>query len=143
MPVQTGVSLIGVSEMRALLRDLPKDLQKEIRPAVREAAEVVAAKARSNAAFSTRIPGAIKARARFAGRQAGAEVVVDSVAAPHARPINGRGARGSTFRHPVPGSDRWVPQPVIPFLDDAAREKEREAALLVQAALEKVLRRAK
>ena len=136
--VEQSLTLIGADQMRAMLNGLPADIQRELRPALKDAGDIVARQARANASWSSRIPGAISVRASFGARSAGATVVVDSAAAPHARPYEGVDGN-STFRHPVHGSDRWVSQTVRPFLMPAGRAKEREAALLAQRALQAAL----
>lgn len=133
-----GVELIGSAEMRAMLHDLPKDIQRELRPAIKKAGDVVAAQAKSNASWSSRIPGAISVRASFGARVAGATVVVSAGAAPHARPYEGSGG-GGTYRHPVYGGPAWVTAPTRPFLMPAGRAKEAAAAALVQQAVQRAL----
>lgn len=122
------------------LRDVPKELRPRLRKAIVSAGDAVAAQARSNAAWSTRIPSAIKTRVRF-GSSAGVRVVVDSKKAPHARPFEGIGSRdrdfrGGTFRHPVFGRDRWVEQQQRPFLVPALQAKQDEAVRAVQEAID-------
>lgn len=141
--VETSVNLIGSVEMRVMLNRLPADLQRELRPRLRQAAELVAADARRRAgAWSSRIPDAIKVRTSFGVARAGATVVVDSKVAPHARAYEGIATRGSSFRHPVFGTDRWVDQATRPFLIPAGQAKEAEAARLAAEAINAVVARA-
>jgi hypothetical protein len=121
--------------MQAMLAGLPKDIQRELRPRIRTISELVAAQARTNASWSTRIPGAISTRVSFGARTAGGAVVVNSAKAPHARPYEGLSARGGTFRHPVHGSDVWVSQATRPFLFESIIQTEREAVALIEQAV--------
>lgn len=128
-----------------MLHSLPREIQRELRPKMRQAGELVAAKARSNASeWSERIPGAISVRTSFGTRTAGAAVVVNSAAAPHARPYEGLSARGGTFRVPVFG--RWLPdvesRATRPFLFPAGVACEAAAAHLVEQAVDSAIRRA-
>lgn len=117
------------------LRDVPKELRPRLRKAIVSAGDAVAAQARVNAAWSTRIPSAIKTRVRF-GSSAGVRVVVDSKKAPHARPFEGIGQRGDTFRHPVFGRDRWVEQQQRPFLVPALQAKRDQTLRAIQEAID-------
>lgn len=84
----------------------------------------------ARASWSSRIPRAITTRTSFA--RGSVELRVRSGQAPHARPYEGIGTRGS-FRHPVfhDGFDGpWVTQATRPFFFpsvDAHRDKIRGA----------------
>lgn len=127
---------IYYDSVRLLARDLgriPLELRQELRPRLKEAGEVIASEARSNASWSTRIPGAIRVQALFGRLTGGVVVKVDRNKAPHARALEGITARrgalsrttGGTFRHPVFGDrDVWVDQPTRPFLAPAVVAKQ-------------------
>lgn len=112
------------------LRGMSKEVRKETRPAIRKAAEPMVAAAKSNASWSSRIPGAIK----LSNTRRGVTIRVNKAKAPHARPYEGI-TGGGQFRHPVHGHrSRWVSQATRPFLDPAVkahRGKVREALVKV------------
>lgn len=116
------------------LRDVPKEIQKDLRRNILDAADVIVQRARSNASWSSRIPNAISARVRF-GTGSAVRIVVDSRQAPHARPYEGIGQRGETFRHPLFGKDIWVEQQRRPFLVPAIRQHEDDVVKGVQDAI--------
>lgn len=112
---------------------IPTEIRKEIRPALRKLAEPILAQAKVNAAWSSRIPGAIRINTSFSRRTAGVAITVSAKKAPHARPFEHLGRQG-TFRHPVFGNrEKWVSQTARPFLfpavasadDDLVRETGR------------------
>jgi hypothetical protein len=113
----------------AHLRAMSRQVRSKTRPALKKAAEPMVAQARSNASWSTRIPGAI----RLAVTARGVDIRVSSKKAPHARPYEGIGGN-ATFRHPVMGNrDRWVSQDTRPFLMPAVRQHRRKVrAALIQ-----------
>jgi hypothetical protein len=108
---------IDRGQLQALIRDLgaiPPDLKRELRPGLRKAAQPALTRIRSNASWSSRIPGATKLSTSF-GNRPGVTIRIDSKAAPHARPIEHDGEPG-TFRHPVYGNrEVWRPQQARPF----------------------------
>lgn len=103
-------------QVKGMDKELAKSLNKEFRRVINE--HIIPA-ARSNAAWSARIPGAIKPQ--VTSTRLGARV--DRKQAPHARPFEGlqRGLRGrGFFRHPVFGNrEVWVNQQTRPFLQPA------------------------
>lgn len=115
--------VIDASALSALARDLrdtDRELRKSLLRRVRAAANPARDAVRREAAFSTRIPGAVGVRSSYAAKGAKIRVVVDARKAPHARPINNRD-RSGTFRHPVYGNrDVWVAQQADPFMARAA-----------------------
>jgi hypothetical protein len=124
-------------DVKAMGAGISRELNKQFREVMRQ--HVLPA-ARSNASWSSRIPGAIKPQ--VTQRQIALRVARKQ--APHGRPYEGLqwGARGrSTFRHPVFGNRNvWVAQSTRPFLQpamDANREKAVEAA---KQAVEEVAR---
>lgn len=86
--------------LRQLSKDLKKigdkDLSKELRAGLRKSGEVVAAAARSNASWSSRIPGSIK----VVVQQKGVAVRAGGDKAPHAVTFEGKN-NGQPRRHPV------------------------------------------
>lgn len=117
------------AQLEALIRDLgaiPPDMRRSMGPAVRKAAEPVLSQMKSNASWSTRIPGAISVTAGFGASISGVTFRVNAGRAPHARPIEHDGAAG-TFRHPVYGNrENWVSQAARPFFYRAVQEKADE-----------------
>jgi hypothetical protein len=114
---------------------IDKDLRKELRPVLMRVAQPVLERAKANAAWSSRIPQAMRISPGFSTRRAGVAIVVSARRAPHARPYENLGRQG-TFRHPVFGHrDRWVSQPARPFLFSALSaadaELMRESARMV------------
>lgn len=129
------ISAPDLSKLAKDLKAADKELLKELRKGMRAAAQPALSRAKSNASFSRRIPGAITISVTFPARGARVRVRVNSAKAPHGRAIENGGKPG-TFRHPVFGNrDRWVDQPARPFFwpamdgakEDAAREIERVA----------------
>jgi hypothetical protein len=108
---------IDRGQLQALIRDLgaiPPDLKRELRPGLRKAAQPALTRIRSNASWSSRIPGATKISTSF-GNTPGVTIRVDSKAAPGARPIEHGGEPGK-FRHPRWGDrEHWYDQPARPF----------------------------
>lgn len=135
-------------DLQRLFADLkaaPGNLQVELRRGVREAAEPAAQSVRASAAWSSRIPGAVKAKPFFTAKRAGVTVVVDAGAAPEARPLE-HGGRGGMFRHPVywpggfaahPPASRIVDQPARPFFY-AALERGVEMEIAMRAVMARV-----
>lgn len=125
-----NIDIDGVESVRLLAAKfgrMPDDLRKSLRPKLLDAARVVVREAQSNASWSSRIPGAIKAGASVTS-SGGALVRVDRKAAPHARPYEGVGLGTDMFRHPVFGNrDVWVSQKTRPFLFPALQSKQDEA----------------
>lgn len=122
-----------VASFATQLRDAPNILRPQLRKAVDKGTNLIVTDARRNAAWSKRIPGAIRSKTRFGARTAGAFINVSSATAPHARPFEGIQQRGDgTFRHPVFGRDVWVSEPTRPFLLPAVRGRRDEALRLIQ-----------
>lgn len=106
-------------DLKRLDPELKKQLNKELRGFLRQ---LVIPDAKSNASWSSRIPGAI--RPRVTTRRVGLRVAAKR--APHARPFEGI-SQGATFRHPVFGNRNvWVPQSARPFLKPAVEENRDE-----------------
>lgn len=129
---------IDGSEVRAFadqLRDFPKDMRRSLRREIREATGELTRDIKSNASWSSRIPGAVKTRVGFGARSSGVQVYVDARAAPHARPLE-FGNRGGFNRHPVFGGPAWVEQPTRPFFMRAVRSNEKQVVAHVQSAID-------
>ncbi len=107
------------------IRELDREAQKQLNAHLRAEARAVASTAKSNASWSSRIPGSIGVSVT-ARRVA---VKARSAKAPHARPFEGR-SRGTlpraSFRHPVFGDrEKWVEQSTRPFLQPAVQQHEQ------------------
>lgn len=127
-----------VEEMRAA----PKELQAGIRTAVKEASGALTDEVRDRAAWSDRIPNAVKTRVSFAQRGSGVTVSVDHKAAPHARPYEGLASGGNRgmFRHPVYGNrEVWVGQSTRPFFRPAIEATREDFVDAMTAALLRTL----
>jgi hypothetical protein len=81
-----GIEYTSVRALAERLGTLPVELRAELRPRLLHAGSLVASAARSNASWSTRIPGAIRVGASFNSRTGGASIRVSAKKAPHARP---------------------------------------------------------
>ncbi|HEY9371534.1 hypothetical protein [Streptomyces sp.] len=122
------------------LKGLPKALQRTLRPKIKAAASEVAQEIRSQASWSSRIPGAVRQRTSFGGgKRGGVQISVDARKAPHAR-VHEFPNRGAMIRHRVFGRDTWVEQPARPFFFRAVRNKEAAVVAKVQAAIDEALR---
>lgn len=112
----------GLGELQEMVRDLgkmPKDLSKEMRPMLKRTGEGALRDAKSNASWSTRIPGATRLAITFAKSNTGVAIRTNKNRAPHARPIENAGKKGS-FRHPIFGRDDWASQEARPYMQPAA-----------------------
>lgn len=124
-----GVDFGGLDLLVEQLRAVPKDAKRDVRKAIVDATADIRADMARRASWSSRIPGALTTRVRFAS--ASVEIRADARRAPHARPYEGVGNRGGSFRHPVFGNtDAWVSQSTRPFFFaavDANRKATRDA----------------
>ncbi len=133
------VARIDTSELKRFavqLRKSAPELSKEFNAGLRAGGELVAQQAKSNASFSSRIPGSIKVR------RAGVKVTVSAggASAPEAAPLE-HGGQPGTFRHPVFGNrEVWVNQPARPFLMPAVEAEAENVAVLVLNACDGVFR---
>lgn len=118
-----------VGELLRTFGRLPLAQRRELRGRIKRGGDLIAGEARQNASWSSRIPGAIKVRARISTRETAALISVDAEKAPHARAYEGISSRATTFRHPVFGTGEnrtdwtWVSQEKRPFLMPAVRSK--------------------
>jgi hypothetical protein len=115
------------SDLRTAAGRLPDALHR----GVRAAAEPIATGIRAEAAWSTRIPGAVSIQVSGSGV---ATVTVDPNIAPEAAPLNNRGQSGE-FTHPVFGNEWTVQQRARPFITPGARRGQAEADRRVAAML--------
>ena len=130
-------------EIERLIKDMgriPNDLRKKLRPKLRKAGRIVADDAKVRAAWSTRIPRAIRVTTTFSGKNPGVRVQVNKDRAPHARPYEHGGSPG-TFRHPRWGDRRmWFNQKARPFLAPALAAKNEEAGKAIAEAVDETTR---
>jgi len=125
--IEVKVQPAALAQLYADAKAAPGVIQRELRRGVVKAADPIRLAVIASATFSSRIPQAVKAKARFSASEAHVRVYVDAKMAPEAAPINNRG-RGGNFRHPVYGNrDVWVNQKAIPFFDAGVRAGEAEA----------------
>jgi hypothetical protein len=132
-----------VSVLATKLERMPFALRSRLRPVVKAGAASIAGQAKVNAAFSTRIPGAIYVRSSAGTDVTGASatVGVSAAKAPHARVLedgNIGSSSTTTFKHPVYGRDTWVPQDMHPFLGPAKASKEKAITAEIVAAIETI-----
>jgi hypothetical protein len=128
----------GEAEARLLIRDLnqvPVTLRRQMTRTIRKAGGPIVSRAKANASWSSRIPGAISLRTRYTGNRPGISIRVSARKAPHARAYEGLTGNGQSFQHPVFGHrDRWVTQSTRPFLFPAAQaEGQRVVDGIAQA----------
>lgn len=128
-----------VSAFADQLRQVPREMRTGLRRTIRESSQDLIRLVRANAAWSDRIPGAVKTRVGFGQRASGVQVYVDAGQAPHARPLEfGNRAGGGVNRHPVFGGDTWVDQPTRPFFMRAAGRMEPQLVKDIQKAIDDV-----
>jgi hypothetical protein len=136
-----GVEAQGIEVMALRLERMPLEVRKRLKVVVKAGAVSVAAQAKTNAAYSSRIPGAVRVRSKLGTELTGvgATVVVSAAKAPDARVLelgNTDSASTATFRHPVFGRDVWVSQPMRPFLFPALESKHKGIVESIYAAIE-------
>jgi hypothetical protein len=133
---------IDRGQLQALIRDLgaiPPTVRKTMRPAINRAGRRVLSQMKTNAAWSTRIPGAISMRSATGGT-VGVRFRVNADRAPHARPYENDGAPG-TFRHPVFGNrEVWVAQAARPFFYRAVQDNADAVVEALGDAIEQAAR---
>ena len=115
-PVKKDLSGPGVKALRKFVAEFekfPASLRKEMRPLLTEVAAESLSRAKANASWSRRIPGAIRARVTFSKTRGGVSLTVNRRKAPHARPMENLGQQG-TFEHPTP-TGGTVKQEARPF----------------------------
>ncbi|GIH76137.1 HK97 gp10 family phage protein [Planobispora longispora] len=109
------------AELKKLIADfgkLPKSMRAEIRASAKEIGDPVLQEVRRRASWSSRIPAATRISVRFGARTSGVTVRTSAKKAPHARPYEHGGERG-TFRVPVfrqkGRRTPWVDRAARPF----------------------------
>lgn len=129
----------GLVELINDLGAIPPDVRRELPAAVRKASQPVVGAMKTNASWSTRIPGAIRMTPSFSAG-AGVTIRVNAGRAPHARPYEG--LSGDPFRHPVFGDrENWVAQAARPFFYRAVEQHGAEVAEAVANSVVEVARR--
>lgn len=124
----------GLREFDRALKRLSPEVHKEFRARARSIAREIATRAKRNAWWSRRIPGAISPT--VTSRAIG--VRVSRRKALHG-PLYERGSKGRGqsmfFRHPLFGNrDFWFSTPVRPFLAPAVEdEREQSTQAMLQA----------
>lgn len=131
----------GAGELARMLRRLPEGARRELRPALRAAGAKVKAAAASNAAWSSRIPGALYVATSGVEGRSAVTIGARAAAAPHARPYEGITGERS-FRHPVYGRDVWVSQACRPFLAPAVASEQSAVVAELGDAVGRALDRA-
>ena len=139
----------GLRKLGAQLRKSQPAVYRRVRRAVLEQAKVIADDARQRAAWSSRIPGSVRA-----STSGGLSAVVRAggASAPHAAAFEHAGRQGS-FRHPVFANQdeertqwSWVSQEARPFLHPAALDRldetVRALGVAVIEAVDEQIRRA-
>lgn len=117
---------------------VPEELRARLAARLRPIGERAVDAARAKASWSSRIPGAIRLRVQFRGKNPGLLITVDHKAAPHARPFEG--ILSPVFRHPVFGDyDTWVAQSARPYVWPAVLETQQEIASEVDEAIDEAL----
>lgn len=132
-----GVEFGSVARLVEALGVLSVGTREALRPALVAAGDIVAEQTRENAAFSSRIPGAVYVKAPLTARSP-VVVGINAILAPEAKPleVGNVGSRSSTsFRHPVFGRDDWVAQDMHQSLFPAVRDKTPEVTTAVAGAV--------
>lgn len=131
-----------VAQLIADFGRIPLGFRQEVRPRLKESADLIVAQAKANASYSQRIPVAIQVSARLSKKRQGFAIRVSRKKAPHARPLEGIGTRGTTFRHPSFGNrEVWVEQPERPFVMPAVKQHRTKALDAVARAIEESARK--
>lgn len=137
----------SVRDFAKALGKVSPELRRELRPQLRSAGQHVLSDMKRRAAYSSRIPSAIRMTVSFSSRGGGVRFRVNAGRAPHARVLErgNDGGRGGTFRHPVFGDrDVWVTQATRPFFFPAVQagrsEIKRGISAAVKASLKEVSR---
>lgn len=139
----------GTKELKAFIKEhgkLDKDTKKLLRTRIRESAKKPLAKAKQNASWSTRIPRATSLSIQLTARRTGVTLRTRKAKAPHGRPYEHRGKKG-TFRHPVFGQSleprstwTWVNARARPFLWPAAEPWRKNIDKEIGKAVDEVKR---
>lgn len=144
MPNPTGPASFQFSQLARDLHAMGPEIRRQLRDRLTAIGSPLLADARSRAGWSTRIPAAIAVKPLLSEARStvGVELrVTVGPNAPHARAYEGSGQAG-TFRHPVFGRDRWVPQSTRPYAWPAVLAKRADAERLTADAVEAAARAA-
>jgi len=108
------------------LKDMAPQVRRELNKTLKTAGEGILADARSNASWSSRIPGSLSMT--VTATRIG--IKADRRKAPHARPYEGIAGLFSTarsFRHPLFGDkSNWFSEATRPFMAPAVRANETQ-----------------
>lgn len=138
---QVNLDTTSWRQLQRDLKNLAPEYRKQFNKQIKQVGARIVSDAKSNASWSSRIPGAIALS--VTGTRIG--VKASRRKAPHARPYEGIsgvfGAKG--FRHPVFGNRQvWVAQAARPFMAPAVKENQEaffeEAAEIVDDAARQV-----
>jgi hypothetical protein len=128
-------------EVGELIRDLekiPRAVQRRLRPAIIGAGGDVLRRARLNASWSSRIPGATRLSVRFS-RNPGIDVITDGRRAPHASVYENEGREGMKA-HPLFGNRRhWYRFAARPYLAPAMDAEAPAAAARIGDVIDRAL----
>lgn len=137
------LTVTGVAELVRAFGEVPAEVKAVLKPAVLEAGNLIGDQVKSNAGFSSWIPGAVKVSASFGSVTAGAKITVAERGFPHAgevRVFEGNGVNPTPFRHPVYGNrNAWVSAVTHPFAHPAVEQKRGEAVAVITTAVEGVI----
>lgn len=128
-------------EVGELIRDLegvPRATWRRLRPAITGAGGDVLRRARLNASWSSRIPGATRLSVRF-GRNPGVDVITDGRRAPHASVYENEGKPGIKA-HPLFGNrSHWYRFAARPYLAPAMDAEAPAAAAAIADVVDRAL----
>jgi hypothetical protein len=134
-----SVDLLNGPQVARQLASIAPEMRRGTTRAIVQGGAPIVAQAKANAAWSSRIPGAITMRPSYAGSRAGIYIRGDSKIAPHLRPYEG--APGNdTFRHRVYGRDVWVTQATRPVIAPAIRAGQPRVRAGIEQAISDALR---
>lgn len=116
---------LGLAQLSRDLYRMSPALRSRLGKTIRDLGKGMESDAKSNASWSSRIPGAIKVSGTVTPNAVGVALRVSTGAAPHARPYEGLDG-GSSFRHPVYGGPAWVSQGTRPYARPAQEKAGKE-----------------
>ncbi len=128
---------LGLAQLSRDLYRMSPALRARLGKTIRDLGKGMESDARSNASWSSRIPGAIKVAGTVTPNAVGVALRVSSSGAPHARPYEGLDGE-SSFRHPVFGGSTYVSQATRPY----ARRAQQKAGNELPEAAEKAIEQA-
>lgn len=138
MSILVGVQANGLAALARDLQSFAPKAAQEMMASLSIAGNLVAAEAKSEASWSSRIPGSIKVTGKTVRSIA---VKAGNVAdAPHAYTFEA--PNGAPVRHPVFGRrDNWVEQAPRPFLRPALDNHTEEIMEIVLTSIDRALLR--